>query len=258
VLRACSLGSGSAGNALVVEARDGLAITRVLVDDGFTLRQLARRLERAGLRLYDIDAIVVTHEHDDHVGGVMRFACKAGLPVYCSAGTARAAGLFAADVDVHELTSGVRAELGPLVIDPFEVPHDAAEPLQFVFGDGDRWLGLLTDAGQPTPIIISALRRVHALLLECNHDSELLRTGPYAPALKARIAGARGHLSNAQAARIVEYLDAARLSWIAAAHLSAQNNTRDLACGTLAAVLGASATDIAIADQEAGLAWRAV
>jgi phosphoribosyl 1,2-cyclic phosphodiesterase len=258
VLRACSLGSGSGGNALVVEARDGLAVTRVLVDNGFNLRQLGRRLARAGLSMHELDAVLVTHEHSDHVGGVARYARKAGIPVYCSGGTARAAGLRELGVEWRELVSGVRQELGALVIDPYEVPHDAAEPLQFVFGDGGRWLGLLTDAGEPTAVMVAALRRVDALVLECNHDEQMLRTGPYPSFLKARIAGTRGHLSNAQAAALLRQLDCVRLRWVAAAHLSAQNNTRDLACAALAAVLGCADDDVGIADQDEGLDWRDV
>ncbi|MGZ9031365.1 MAG: MBL fold metallo-hydrolase [Burkholderiaceae bacterium] len=257
-MRACSLGSGSGGNALVVEARDGLAVTRVLVDNGFNLRQLGRRLERAGLSLHDIDAVLVTHEHSDHVGGVARFACKAGIPVFCSEGTARAARLLELGVEWCELVSGVRQELGALVIDPYEVPHDAAEPLQFVFGDGGRWLGLVTDAGEPTTTMLAALRRADALVLECNHDEQMLRTGPYASFLKARIGGTRGHLSNAQAAALLRQLDCTRLQWVAAAHLSAQNNTKALACAAVAAVLGCARDDVPVADQEEGLGWRVV
>jgi phosphoribosyl 1,2-cyclic phosphodiesterase len=258
MLRACSLGSGSSGNALVVEARDATRVTRVLVDNGFNLRQLGRRLERVGLTLRDIDALLVTHEHSDHVGGVARFACKAGIPVYCSEGTARAARLLERGVRWRELVSGVRQEIDALVIDPYEVPHDAAEPLQFVFGDGGRWLGLLTDAGQASTAILAALRRVDALVLECNHDEDLLRTGPYPAFLKRRIGGSHGHLSNAQAATLLRQLDCARLTWVAAAHLSAQNNTAALARAALAAVLGCSDDEVAVAEQHDGLDWRAV
>jgi phosphoribosyl 1,2-cyclic phosphodiesterase len=258
VLRACSLGSGSSGNALVVEARDGSTATRVLVDNGFNLKQLARRLERAGLSLHDIDAVLVTHEHSDHVGGVARYACKAGIPVYCSEGTARASRLLDRGVQWRELVSGVRQDIGALVVDPYEVPHDAAEPLQFVFGDGQRRLGLLTDAGEPTARIVAALHRVDAMVLECNHDEAMLRSGPYAAFLKTRIAGARGHLSNAQAATLLRQMDCARLQWVAAAHLSAQNNTKELASEAIAAVRGCGPGDVAVADQEEGLDWRVV
>lgn len=258
MLRTCSLGSGSSGNALVVEARDGSTVTRVLVDNGFNLKQLARRLGRAGVSLDDIDAVLVTHEHSDHVGGVVRFACKADIPVYCSEGTARAASLVERGAQWRELVSGVRQDIGALVVDPYEVPHDAAEPLQFVFGDGQRRLGLLTDAGEPTARIVAALHRVDALVLECNHDEAMLRTGPYATFLKTRIAGERGHLSNSQAAALLRQVDCARLQWVAAAHLSAQNNTKALASEAIAAVLGCGPGDVAVADQEEGLGWRVV
>ncbi len=258
MLRVCSLGSGSGGNALVVEARDGLFFTRVLVDNGFNVKQLARRLERAGLSLRDIDAIIVTHEHSDHAGGVARFACKAGIPVYCSRGTARSSGLEDSGVELYAICAGSRVELGPLAIDPYAVPHDASEPLQFVFTDGDRRVGLLTDAGQCSDIIVRALSRVHALLLECNHDKTMLHSGWYPYFLKTRIGGALGHLSNNQAARILRKLDCSRLEWIAAAHLSKANNTPFLAQLALSVALDCHVSDIAVADQDDGLAWRAV
>ncbi len=258
MLRVCSLGSGSGGNALVVEARDGLFFTRILVDNGFNLRQLARRLERASLSLRDIDAILVTHEHSDHVGGVARFACTAGIPVYCSRGTARSASLNDSGVELHPIYAGVRIELGPLAIDPYTVPHDASEPLQFVFTDGDRRVGLLTDTGECSETIVRALSRVHALLLECNHDERLLHTGSYPYFLKTRIGGALGHLSNSQAAKILRRLDCSRLGWIAAAHLSKVNNTPFLAQLALSVALDCRVDEIAVANQDDGLAWRAV
>jgi phosphoribosyl 1,2-cyclic phosphodiesterase len=258
VLRVCSLGSGSGGNALVVEARDGLFFTRVLVDNGFNVRQLGRRLGRAGLTLRDIDAIIVTHEHSDHAGGVARYACIAGIPVYCSRGTAQSAGLRDCGADMHLISASVRIELGSLAIDPYAVPHDAAEPLQFVFTDGDRRAGLLTDAGEVSETIVRALNRVHALLLECNHDQQMLLCGSYPYFLKARIGGSLGHLSNDQAAKILQRLDRSRLSWIAAAHLSKANNTPALARLALCSVLDCHAEEIAVAGQDDGLAWRAV
>lgn len=258
MLRVCSLGSGSGGNALVVEARDGLFLTRVLVDNGFSVKQLGRRVERAGLSLRDIDAIIVTHEHSDHVGGVARFACKAGIPVYCSRGTARSSGLDESGVELHHIRAGSRVEIGPLAVDPYAVPHDAAEPLQFVFSDGDRRAGLLTDAGQCSDIIVQALQRVHALLLECNHDETMLHSGSYPHFLKTRIGGSLGHLSNNQAAKILRKLDCSQLVWIAAAHLSKVNNSPFLAQLSLSVALDCQPNDIAVADQDDGLAWRAV
>jgi phosphoribosyl 1,2-cyclic phosphodiesterase len=258
VLRVCSLGSGSAGNALVVEARDGLFLTRVLVDNGFNVKQLGRRLGRAGLSLRDIDAVLVTHEHSDHAGGVARFACKAGIPVYCSRGTARSAGLADSGVELHAICAGSRVELGPLAIDPYAVPHDASEPLQFVFSDGDRRVGLLTDAGDCSDAIVRALNRVDALLLECNHDENMLHSGSYPSFLKTRIGGGLGHLSNSQAAKIIRKIDCARLQWIAAAHLSKVNNTPFLAQLALSVALDCRVSEVAVADQDDGLAWRTV
>jgi phosphoribosyl 1,2-cyclic phosphodiesterase len=258
VLRVCNLGSGSAGNALVVEAGDGVAVTRVLVDNGFSLRQLTRRLERAGLALSDIDAVLVTHEHSDHVGGVAHFASEAAIPVYCSQGTFEASRLEKTVASFEVIRAGVRIDIGSLAIDPYEVPHDAAEPLQFVFSDGDRRVGLLTDTGESTAVIVAALDRVDALLLECNHDAAMLQSGSYPPFLKFRIGGAHGHLPNEQAAGILQSIDRSRLGWIAAAHLSRSNNTPELARAALACVLGCADAEVAVADQDEGLAWRAV
>jgi phosphoribosyl 1,2-cyclic phosphodiesterase len=255
VLRVCSLGSGSGGNALVVEASDGFATRRVLLDNGFNLRQLERRLARAGLTAASLDAVFVTHEHSDHATGVAALARRHGTAVYCTAGTAVRLG---DGVTWQCVAAGDVVPIGPLAVRAYAVPHDAGEPVQYTFSDGGRSLGVLTDAGECSQEIIDALDGVHALVLECNHDEALLAAGAYPAFLKARIAGARGHLSNRQAAAILAQIDASRLGWIAVAHLSASNNRPDLAQAAIAEVLACAAGEVAVATQNDGLDWRAV
>jgi phosphoribosyl 1,2-cyclic phosphodiesterase len=256
VLRLCSLGSGSSGNALVVEATDGLAATRILIDDGFNLRQLARRLERAGLGIDSIDAVFVTHEHSDHSAGVAALARRHNVAVYCTAGTATACCLDEHDVAWHRVEAGSVVDVGALRVQPYAVPHDASEPVQYTFTDGARRAGVLTDAGECSDGIIRALGGLHALVLECNHDLQMLQQGAYPAFLKQRIAGARGHLSNEQAARILGQLERSQLRWVAAAHLSAANNRPELAQRSLAGVLDCDAGQVLVAEQSTGFAWR--
>jgi phosphoribosyl 1,2-cyclic phosphodiesterase len=259
VLRLCSLGSGSSGNALVVEATDGLATTRVLIDNGFNLRQLGRRLERAGLGIEALDAVFVTHEHSDHSAGVAVLARRHHVPVYCTSGTASACG-FDDDAAVRwmRIAAGDVVDIGALRVAPYAVPHDAGEPVQYTFSDGARRAGLLTDAGECSQGILDALVGLHALVLECNHDPLLLQRGTYPVFLKQRIAGALGHLSNDQAAGILQAIDCRQLSWVAAAHLSAANNRPELARRAVSGVLGCDIGDVPVLDQAAGLDWRDV
>lgn len=229
-----------------------------MLDCGFSVRETTARLARLGRAPDDLDAILVTHEHDDHVGGAGAFARRHGIPVWTTAGTRAAADGALAGAEVHALSPHEPFALGDIEIGPFPVPHDAREPAQFTFSDGDVRLGFVTDLGASTAHVEDALRGCHALVLECNHDRELLKNGSYPPSLKARIAGSRGHLSNDQAAELLGRLGLGWLRHIVAAHLSQQNNTPDLACAALARALDCTPDWVQVADQDAGLGWRDV
>ncbi len=250
-MRFASLGSGSRGNALLVEA----GRTRVLLDCGFNLRETVLRLARLRVEPESLSGILVTHEHDDHAGGVARFAARYGIPVWMTHGTLRAAGAMGgARVSVFDPHQPFA--LGELRVEPFPVPHDSAEPVQYVLGDGARRLGVLTDIGEPTAHVAAVLDGCDALVLECNHDAGMLAGGPYPPHLKRRIAGRLGHLENGQAAALLSRLDRGRLRQVVAAHLSETNNTPDLARAALAGALGCAPDWVGVASQDRGFAWR--
>ncbi|TDV20803.1 MBL fold metallo-hydrolase [Paraburkholderia caballeronis] len=254
-MRFASLGSGSEGNALVVEAGSGATTTRVLLDCGFSAKEAERRLLRAGIAADALDALVITHEHSDHIGSALTLARRWSIPLYMSWGTARAVGADDADVDLHVLWGDETVEIGELGVLPYTVPHDAREPLQFVFSDGASRLGVLTDVGESTPHIGAVLGGCDALVLECNHDLPMLSTSRYPASLKARIGGSHGHLNNDAAAGILAGLDRSRLRYLVAAHLSRENNTPELAQAAMAAVLGNAITEIRVASQDDGFDW---
>ncbi|NTX28245.1 MBL fold metallo-hydrolase [Burkholderia pyrrocinia] len=254
-MRFASLGSGSEGNALVVEASSGTTTTRVLLDCGFSAKEVERRLGRLNLGIDDLDAILITHEHSDHVGSALTLARRASLPLYMSWGTARAVGADEADVDLHVLWGDETASIRDLAVMPYTVPHDAREPLQFVFMDGCRRLGVLTDVGMATSHITAVLSGCDALVLESNHDTAMLAASRYPQSLKARIGGNHGHLSNDAAADILASLERSRLQHLVAAHLSQQNNLPELARQAFAGVLGTSGDEVVVATQDAGFDW---
>lgn len=253
-MRFAALGSGSRGNALVVEA----GATRVLLDCGFGPREVTRRLARLGLVPEDIQAVAVTHEHSDHVGGVAACVRRFGWAVYATHGTTSAALVDEKDVVVQPVQGDCRFAIGDLELHPFPVPHDAREPVQYVFSVGDIRLGVLTDVGVPTPHMIACLKGCDALVLECNHDAAMLAGGAYPQRLKQRIAGRYGHLENRAAAELLTALEPLRLKHLVAAHLSEENNRPELARAALAEVVGCAADWIGVADQETGFGWRSL
>jgi phosphoribosyl 1,2-cyclic phosphodiesterase len=254
-MRFASLGSGSEGNGLVVEAGG----TRVMIDCGFGIRDTASRLARLGLEPDSLAAILVTHEHSDHVGGVPAFASRHRIPVWATFGTmAAVAGRFDGVDRVFGFDSHDAFAIGALTISPIRVPHDAREPVQFVVGDGASRLGVLTDIGASTPYVEASLSGCDALVLECNHDLDLLARSSYPYPLKQRIAGPFGHLHNEAAAELLARIDTSKLRHIVAAHLSQQNNTPAMARAALAGALGCAEDWIGIADQAAGFDWREI
>lgn len=256
-MRFASLGSGSAGNALLVEAGK----TRLMLDCGFGIRDTTHRLSRLGLMPEDLAGILVTHEHDDHAGGVFKFAARHRLRVWITHGTLRNASRYippSHDIPIEIIDSHTPFVVEGLELHPFPVPHDAHEPVQFVFHDGARKLGVLTDTGISTPHIERMLNACDALALECNHDLNMLMNGPYAYSLKQRISGRLGHLDNATAARLLTTLDNTRLQHLVALHLSEKNNSPALARDALAQALGCEKEWIGIADQETGFDWREI
>lgn len=252
MIRFASLGSGSGGNALLVESDASC----LLVDCGFGQRETLRRLALFGRTLEDLAGIVVTHEHGDHVGGVFPLARRFDLPVWLTHGTWSACQAAAAGVDVRIIDSHQPFAVGALEVQPFPVPHDAREPVQYVFSDGSRRLGVLTDAGEITRHIADMLDGVDGLVLECNHDAALLAASNYPVSLQRRIAGRLGHLENLAAAGLLREIDTTNLQHVVAAHLSEQNNQPELAVGALARALGWATERIGVACQEAGFAWR--
>jgi phosphoribosyl 1,2-cyclic phosphodiesterase len=253
-LRFASLGSGSSGNATLICTRDAT----VMLDCGFSMAETTRRLARLGLRPDQIDAVVVTHEHEDHIGGVARFARRHDIPVWMSHGTWRGLEAVFEGVQVNLVEGYGTFSVGSMQVEPFPVPHDAREPAQFVFGDGTFRLGIITDAGETTPHIEATLGNCDALVVECNHDANMLARSNYPPRLRARIAGRLGHLDNAAAAQLLARVAGNKLRHVIAAHLSQQNNSSVLAQQALSNVLGCDPEWIGVADQDEGFDWREV
>ena len=253
-MRFKSLGSGSSGNATLVQIV-GPSACNVLIDCGFGVRQLVQRLDRSGVLPDQLDAIFITHEHSDHTGCVQTLSKQYNIPVWMSMGTAAAMGFVNTSGLLRITSDGEVIEIKSLQLRPFTVPHDAREPLQLTCTNGTVKLGVLTDLGHATAHVLEQLQGCHALMLECNHDADLLSTSSYPNFLKMRVGGQYGHLANSQAADIAVAVLHAGLKHVVAAHLSQQNNLPELVKTSLSEALSCGSDDIIVATQDTGSPW---
>ncbi|MET0068695.1 MAG: MBL fold metallo-hydrolase [Candidatus Thiodiazotropha sp.] len=245
------LGSGSQGNALVIETPS----VRVLVDCGFPARVIEQRLGGLGIDAESLAAILVTHEHTDHVRGVGALARRYGIPVWMTPGTFHGANYgklpFINTIDCH----GGWWSIGDLAVTPYPVPHDSREPCQFLFRAAGATLGLLTDTGYITPHIAGILQACDSLILEFNHDPQMLANGPYPPSLRTRVGGSHGHLNNQQAVGLLKRLQTSRLQRVVASHLSEKNNSPELVTRLMHQQLPDLSDRFAIATQHCATDW---
>lgn len=247
-MRFASLGSGSRGNGTIVASQT----TVLLVDCGFSYRDTLHRLRRLGLEPKDLSGILVTHEHGDHVSGVETLANKHSIPVYASRGTWIEIGekKFTNPQYINTLFS-----IGDIDIIPVTVPHDAREPLQFVFSCQGLRLGILSDLGSVSRGVVDGYQDLDAISVEFNHDKEMLNTGPYPNSLKSRVGGDFGHLNNGQAAEFLRRILSDRLKTVVACHISEINNDLSRVRHALDSVLERQKVHRLIASQADGFDW---
>lgn len=248
-----SLGSGSNGNSTLVRVGD----TLLLVDAGFSARIITERLNSIGVAAEDLSAILVSHEHSDHVKGVPVLARKHQIPVWLTRGTFRRL----KDKKIPQ-TEFIHPHgsfcIGDAKITPFPIPHDAAEPCQYVIGDGNKRFAIATDMGCVTPYVSEQLTGVDALLLEANYDGDMLHSGSYPYSLRSRIDGRYGHLSNDQSAVLAASLEHPGLQKLFLGHLSENNNTPDSAFDSVANRMKRGGDDICVLKRAAVSEWFCV
>ena len=240
----CSIASGSSGNCIYV----GSEATHLLVDVGISGKKTESGLRELGLTGRDIDGILITHEHADHINGLGVMARKYGIPVYGTKGTLEAvrcsSGIGEIDSSLFcEVKADNKITVKDLTLNPMRISHDAAEPVAYRISHGKQRLGIITDLGCYNDYTVECLRGMNALLIEANHDVNMLQVGPYPYYLKKRIAGERGHLSNELSGRLLCRLLNDKMQTIVLGHLSKENNLPELAYETVR-------VEIAMADNE--------
>ena len=250
-MRFASLGSGSRGNATLIQAGS----TCLLLDCGFSVRELEKRCEQLRFDIGQIDAVLVTHEHADHVKGLGALARKCGMTVWMTHGTWR--NVRCGDIPELQLFGSHTSEfgIGDIRVTPYAVPHDAREPVQYTFSFKQKKIGILTDAGSITPHLVATLDGLDALLVECNHDLDMLRNGPYPPRLQSRVGGDYGHLSNQQAAQLLSMIDLTVLQHLVIGHISEKNNTPEKALDAVLEHASALEDRVTLLKQGASSGW---
>lgn len=225
-MRFCVLGSGSKGNCTFVETGG----TRLLIDAGFSGREIEQRLASIGVEAGSLSAVLITHEHSDHIRGAAVLARRYRLPLFSNEATLAAAGETLGSLPKWQaFHTGDTFIFQDLQIHPFRVSHDAADPVGFLLHDGCLLLGHCTDTGVVSKLMQHRLSSCHGLILECNHDPVLLKQGPYPPALQQRVRGKTGHLANHEAASFLATIVHADLEHVVLSHLSETNNRPEMA-----------------------------
>jgi phosphoribosyl 1,2-cyclic phosphodiesterase len=227
------LGSGSAGNSALVATNH----CKLLIDGGLSARQLVLRLEQCGVRPEQLDGVLLTHEHGDHICGLEVLCRKFQIPIYANTLTAEAVrceGALEGHRNWRIFRTGAEFSICDIVVQTFPVPHDAVDPVGFLFQAGSRALGFITDLGYATKMLVERLREAHTLVIETNHDEKLLQADPHRPwPVKQRIMSRHGHLSNNAAAVVISELLPGKVERVVLGHLSRDCNTPDLACGAV-------------------------
>ncbi len=229
-MRICSIASGSSGNCIYV----GSDTTHLLVDVGISGKRTEAGLKELDLSMRDIDGIFITHEHADHIAGLGVLARKYSVPIYATGGTIEAIQKSTSVGEIpEELFQKIRADekiiIKDIVCNPMKISHDAAEPVAYRISHGKKRVGIITDLGTYNDYTVECLRGMDALLLEANHDVNMLQVGPYPYYLKQRILGDRGHLSNERAGQLLCDLLHDNLQAVMLGHLSKENNLPELA-----------------------------
>jgi phosphoribosyl 1,2-cyclic phosphodiesterase len=244
-LAVCNLASGSKGNSTYIS--DGE--TAILIDAGLSGVELQRRLTSRGLRPEDLDAIIVTHEHSDHIQGVGILSRRFKLPVYISNKTRSACPQLGNLSEIRSFECGTKFKIRNLTIHPFSISHDAEDPTGFTIGQNGTTMAIATDLGIATAMVKEHLKRCALLILEANHDPQMLETGPYPWPLKQRIQSRVGHLSNRDSKKLLHELQHANLQHVILAHLSEINNTPQKAFEEVAQALTRCNAKLTVAEQ---------